>query len=715
MSDSIGEGTVLSEYKISTELITTATCNIYKAVHQYPSNQNDPTAVIKVLKETLILDPGYVSQFIAEGAILRTLCSEHKHKNIVFYRNHGKYGERPYVIMDFVSNRNLRNLINEKPPLTLAYLNRVVRYVHQAAYALQIVHSKRIIHNDIKPENLLLRDSDVEVVLCDFGHAIQLLPTEEQKELSLQDQKRDQTYRGPERFNCYASDQYALGRVTYELLGGDLSMQRSSITIEDWNEILKNWDAELFAPMSLRIGLILSKALSLFPDKRYKTVLEFANALVEEVQKYNVQSTSNLSTSENSNNIVQANDPTDTVAVLNPSSIAPIFPSALNLNQPDANQTKLITRRTFLAGLDVVTLGILGFSWVKLVPTISQAMIPRVVIRFVSPPSKPLPFGTIYDIYHGHTNNVNGVSWSQDNKQIASASYDGSVQVWNAINGVSNTNFMGDIGTTEPAYDVAWSFNGNNVASCSNSYDGKRHKVYIWVASNGNILSTSLARDDHKGLINAIAWSPDNSKIATASFDGTVKVWKADDGSLLQTYRGHTKGVYDVTWSPDNNRIASCSERSVHVWVALTGERKLTYGGHSDNILSVSWIPTRNGELIASSSVDQTVNIWSAITGNDEMPQKPFEAAVRKVRWSHNGKYLAAGTRSIGVVHVWEAATGSEVSPHPYNEKEQDKNINVIKVDINALAWSPDGTMIASGGTDKLVHVWSSGLTDAGK
>jgi WD40 repeat protein len=80
---------------------------------------------------------------------------------------------------------------------------------------------------------------------------------------------------------------------------------------------------------------------------------------------------------------------------------------------------------------------------------------------------------------------------------------------------------------------------------------------------------------------------------------------------LPYTYRGHSSAVTSIAWSPDGRRIASGSfDKTVQVWNAADGSHILTYRGHSDIVNAVAWSP--NGKRIVSGSLDSTVQIWQA-------------------------------------------------------------------------------------------------------
>ena len=105
-----------------------------------------------------------------------------------------------------------------------------------------------------------------------------------------------------------------------------------------------------------------------------------------------------------------------------------------------------------------------------------------------------------------------------------------------------------------------------------------------------------------------MAWSPDGSRIASASLDGTVQVWEATTGTILLTYRGHAGPVWAAAWSPDGASIASGIGKAVEVWEVRTGQTRCIYQGHQDFLSSVAWSP--DGQQVASGARDRTVQVW---------------------------------------------------------------------------------------------------------
>jgi WD40 repeat protein len=120
----------------------------------------------------------------------------------------------------------------------------------------------------------------------------------------------------------------------------------------------------------------------------------------------------------------------------------------------------------------------------------------------------------------------------------------------------------------------------------------------------------------HDRVASSLAYSPDGRRLASASWDNTLKVWDTADGRLVCKMQGHSRAVMAVAFSPDGRRLASGGEdRSVKLWDAESGWETLSLAGHEDGITAVAFSP--DGRRLASASVDGTVKVWHANARTD--------------------------------------------------------------------------------------------------
>lgn len=206
-------GATVGKYQLVEFIGEGAAAKVYKAYHPELKRY----ASIKILQPELLSMPGFIHQFQEEARNLAKL----KHPNIVQIYDASITPEFPFLVMEYIQGRDLREFIQEyarrqaRVPLTYA-----LRITYSIGLALAFAHQNQLIHRDVKPGNILLEESG-RVVLTDFGLAKLTSQPQPDEPVSLEGTP---AYIAPEQALGKSpeprSDIYSLGIIFFELLTG---------------------------------------------------------------------------------------------------------------------------------------------------------------------------------------------------------------------------------------------------------------------------------------------------------------------------------------------------------------------------------------------------------------------------------------------------------------------------------------------------------------
>ncbi|MFJ5560432.1 AAA family ATPase [Streptomyces sp. NPDC093250] len=239
-------------------------------------------------------------------------------------------------------------------------------------------------------------------------------------------------------------------------------------------------------------------------------------------------------------------------------------------------------------------------------------------------------------------------------------------------------------GHTDTVRDIAWSADGRMLATASRDgtarvYDARSGRPVLVLPSDG-------------AMVESVAWSPDSAQVTTAGRDHVVRVWDAVSGEPVRLLTGAGDIGRQVAWSPDGLHIAATfKDRVVRVWEARTGRLVHELRGHGDDVWGVAWSP--DSSLLASASHDQTVIVWDHAAGTATVTLTGHTDFVEGIAWSPDGRRIATGSGDH-TARVWDAATG-ELRLLLRGHTDYVWN----------LAWSPDGRMLASASSDRTVRI----------
>jgi serine/threonine protein kinase/Tol biopolymer transport system component len=704
MADRVGQQ--LGNYRLVRLLGQGGFAEVYLGEHVYLGTP----AAIKVL-HTLIASEN-TEHFHREARTIARLV----HPHIVRVLDYGIEGMTPFLVEDYAPNGNLRTRHPRGVPLALP---TVVEYVSQMADALQYAHEQKVIHRDVKPENMLLGRRN-EILLSDFGIAVVAMTSSYNSTQGMQDMAGTVAYMAPEQIQAQAgpaSDQYSLAVVTYELLCGERPFQGAFTEVAVKHTLVPPPSLREKLPLlSPEVEAVVMKALAKDPKQRFVDIKAFATALEEASRNASSTTTFLINHATPQEQISSANDTVllssqegSPTALFTAPGETPHLPTkeelpgepreqavdtpgmetpAASMNTPILRQSETtalptrapgirLSRRAVLVGL--AGLAVLGATGAGVALFTHSPSVP------VQPQATAVPSSgegaTLYT-FRGHSGWVWSVDWSPNGSRVASASADSTAQAWDAESGDHLTVYSGH---TDTVYAVSWSPDGKRVASAG--YD---KTVQVWDPTFGDHFYTYHG---HKGWVWTVAWSPDGKHIASAGEDRTVQVWDAANGSHVNSYHGHTDYVHAVAWSPDGKRIASASgDGTVQVWDTGTGLRIYTYQPYYTSMWSAAW--SRDGRRIASASDNKTAQVWDAADGAHLYIYAGHTDFVYAVAWSPNGEYIASGGDDK-TVQIWSSADGTPIFTFKGH-----------KGGVRSVNWSPDGKLVASGSFDETVRVW---------
>lgn len=352
--------------------------------------------------------------------------------------------------------------------------------------------------------------------------------------------------------------------------------------------------------------------------------------------------------------------------------------------------------------------------------------------------------GKEMSVLRGHSAPVTGLVYRPDGLQIATASNDQTIRLWDPATGQQSSLLQPEAASPNLDRNPGVVYNSDGSRIVSTSEEGGACTSRLWDATTGKLIAvlapvqTNMvyaafspdgkrvavgsgefvhlcdavtgrriaALGPHAKKVMRIAFSSDGKRIACTMISGAnhIHLWDGETGKEVAVMQGHTSHVGPVVFSPDGSRLLSAGnypDNAARLWNAATGERIEVLSGHRNSMDTMAF--TLDGQQIATGSLDQTARLWDGRTGKPLAVLSGHTGATMFVRFNPNKtRVVTASTDST--LRLWDVQKGELIGVlRGHGDSFHTESPPVF---------TPDGSRLVSGSRDGTVRIWDMSLVE---
>ncbi|RJP26021.1 MAG: tetratricopeptide repeat protein [Candidatus Abyssobacteria bacterium SURF_5] len=671
---------------------------------------------VKTPNEKAIAGAGGVESFVRE---CHTWMDLGLHENIVTCHFVRVLGKVPRVFAEYVEGGTVSDWIKtgkiyEGSPEDV--IEHILDIAIQFARGLEYAHSRGMVHQDVKPANVLIT-SDGIAKMSDFGlaGAALELPKGVQPE---QTASVDRTFAGmtplyasPEQAQAHAqraagvpkkdvvritpqSDLYSWAVSIFEIFNGGVTWPSGTVVGEVFSEYLRTGPAEgHLPPMPESLAALIAKCLQENPDERPKSmsdVIESLKAIYGKETRHDYAREEPKQLAEMAD--VLNNKATSLLELGKADEAEKLWEEALKIDPHHAESTYGFSLRQWHKAeitdqevvermeelrfshesdwMDEYCLGLVhmergdGGSAVKVLEEIAEISSQNRKVLAALEQARMMD-SSRQRTFDGCSCS-SSVAISADGRFAITGSSDKTLQLWDINSGKCLRTFEGHTGEVE---SVAISPDGRFALSGSSA---SAVPLQLWDIDRGDGRLRSSGSTNRSLLL---------------------QLWDINSGKCLRTFKGQIRNVNSVAFSPDGRfALSGSDDNTARLWKINRRKCLRTFEGHTSSVFSVACSP--DGRFALSGSKDKTLRLWEISTGRCLRTLEGHTRSVTSVAYSPDGRFALSGSDDCGL-RLWEISTGRCL-----------RTLEGHTSSVSSVAISPDGRFALSGSYDSSLRLW---------